>query len=258
MLASAVLFSGVGLAGIAQAGPASPAPSPTRVVAPAQKADANLAKALTFSREEERMARDLYAALAKKYDDALPFSRITLSEQRHFDSVGMLLTRYGVADPAAGLSAGKYADPAIQDLYDGWLAQGNKSLTEAYQVGFALEKRDIADLKAELKTIKQTDVKYVLERLLAGSENHLRAFTAAANGTLGTGAGQGGRRGPGAGQAGQGARQGQTGQAGKNTQAGQGQRRGQQAGQQAGQGRKAGQQGRGAGNSTPRADCPNR
>ncbi|MEL4506360.1 DUF2202 domain-containing protein [Luteococcus sp. H138] len=259
LVASAVLFSGVGLTGIAQAGPSSPTPSPAPASAPtntAQKADASLAKALTFSREEERMARDLYAALAKKYDDALPFSRITLSEQRHFDSVGMLLTRYGVADPAAGLPAGTYADPAIQGLYDGWLAQGSKSLTEAYQVGIALEKRDIADLKAELKTVKQTDVKYVFERLLAGSQNHLRAFTAASQGKTGSGMGQGGH-------AGQGARLGQNSQAGKKAQAGQGQRRGQQAGQRAGQGRTAGQQGqgmgrgqgRGAGKGTPRADC---
>lgn len=162
---------------------------------PAQKADAELASAPTFSREEERMARDLYAALAKKDDDALPFSRITLSEQRHFDAVGTLMTRYGVADPSAGKAAGKYADEDIQKLYAGWLAQGSKSLEDAHQGGIDLEKRDIADLQRELKAVKQSNVKLVLERLLAGSENHLRAFTAAKDGTLGQMGGRQGRRG---------------------------------------------------------------
>lgn len=233
-VASAVLLSGIGLSGVAQAGPTSPTPTPAPVAQPAQKADAELASALTFSREEERMARDLYAALAKRYDDALPFSRITLSEQRHFDAVGTLMTRYGVADPSAGKAAGRYADEDIQKLYDGWLAQGSKSLQDAHQVGIDLEKRDIADLQRELKAVKQSDVKLVLERLLAGSENHLRAFTAAKDGTLGQRGGRQGRRG--------GQDMGPNGQAG--------QRGGKGMGMRAGGG-----QGQGGG---MRADCPAR
>lgn len=222
IVASTVLLSGLGLNGIAQADTATPTPtpvaSPTQTTNPAPKADAELAKSLAFSREEERMARDLYAQIAKKYDDALPFSRITLSEQRHFDAMGTLLERYGVADPSKDLEPGSYADPAIQELYDGWLAQANTSLKDAYQVGIALEKRDIADLQASLKTVKQPDVKRVLERLLAGSQNHLRAYTAAADGTLDQMQGQRqGRRGQGMGP-------GQSGQAGQHQGKGMGMR----------------------------------
>ncbi len=214
-VASVVLLSGIGLTGIAQADPPA-TPRPTPVTTPAQKADAELATALAFSREEERMARDLYAQIARKYDDALPFSRITLSEQRHFDAIGTLLERHGVADPSEGRKAGSYADPTIQKLYDGWLTQGSKSLPDAYQVGIALEERDIADLQATLGTTQQDDVKQVLERLLSGSQNHLQAFTAAANGTLEQrqgqrqGRGQDGKRGPRMGQ-GQSGRGGQAG-----------------------------------------------
>ena len=180
LIATSVLLSGIGLTGLAQA---TPTPGPTSAPSARATADASLTKALTFSREEERMARDLYAALAAKYDGAVPMSRITLSEQRHHDSIGALLTQYGIPDPSAGRAVGNYADPTIQSLYDGWLTQGSQSLAEAYKVGIALEKRDIADLEAELKTVKQADVKVVLEHLLAGSQNHLRAFTSAAQET---------------------------------------------------------------------------
>lgn len=149
-------------------------------------ADTDLAETLQFAREEERMARDLYQAFADKYDGALPFSMIVHSEQQHFDAVGALLERYDVADPAAGKKAGTYADPAIQQLYDGWLADGRKSLDAAYDVGVALEKRDIADLEATLESVTQTDVRQVFTRLLYASQHHLAAFEAAADGeTLG-------------------------------------------------------------------------
>ena len=53
-------------------------------------ASPELAEALAFTREEERMARDLYAAIADRYDGARPFSMVTNSEQRHFEAVGTL------------------------------------------------------------------------------------------------------------------------------------------------------------------------
>ena len=180
--------------------------------------DDQATKDLQFTREEERMARDLYAALAEKYDDALPFSRITNSEQRHYDAVGTLLDRYGVSDPSDGLKAGEYADATIQKLYDDWYAQGSVSLDAAYDVGIALEKRDIADLEKAVAAATQDDVKRVYEALLNGSEHHLAAFEAAAAGeTLGTQDGQGlmqgqqGRQGQGrGGMGGPGMRQGVT------------------------------------------------
>lgn len=149
--------------------------------------DAELAKDLAFMREEERMARDLYKALADLYDGAVPFSRITVSEDRHYDAVGVLLDRYDVTDPSAGKAAGTYSDAAIQKLYNDWLAQGKKSLDAAYDVGVALETRDIADLKAAINDTTTTDVKQVYTNLLKASEQHLKAFQAAADGkTLGT------------------------------------------------------------------------
>lgn len=164
-----------------------------------------VARGLAFSREEERMARDLYAALAKIHAGATPMSRITTSEQRHYDAIGTLLTRYGVADPSAGRVAGSYADAELQKLYDDWLARGKASLQAAYQVGIELEQRDIADLKKLSTGTAPDDIKAVYANLLRGSENHLRAFQNAAAGKTTMGSGQNGRAsGPGAGQNGRG------------------------------------------------------
>jgi hypothetical protein len=184
LVAGALLVGGGSYLAAAQAAPwdGAGAMFGSSVVA----ADTDLAEALRFAREEERMARDLYQALADKYDDALPFSMIVRSEQRHFDMVGALLDRYDVADPAAEKLAGSYADPTLQKLYDGWLADGSKSLDAAYDVGIALEKRDIADLEDTLESVTQADVRQVLTALLNASRHHLAAFEAAADGeTLG-------------------------------------------------------------------------
>lgn len=156
------------------------APTPTTVGA----AGTDLAPTLVFASEEERMARDLYAAIADLYDGARPFSAITNSEQRHLDAVGALLGRYGVADPADSLPVGEYADPAIQKLYNDWLARARTSLDAAYTVGVELEQRDIADLKDSIAGDLPADVDATLARLLDGSQMHLRAFTAAADGQV--------------------------------------------------------------------------
>lgn len=164
-------------------------PAPAASITDQEKTD------LAFSREEERMARDLYQLFANKYDQARPFSMIVRSEQQHYNMTGMLLQRYGVADPSAGKKAGSYADAELQKLYDGWLAQGSKSLAEAYKVGVALEQRDIGDLKELVARTKAADIKQVYTNLLKASENHLRAYTAATEGkTVGM---QQGRRGQG-------------------------------------------------------------
>jgi hypothetical protein len=181
--AAAALVGGGAFAATAQAQSLPDASSPSVAAA----TDAELAKDLAFMREEERMARDLYKALADHHDGAVPFSRITISEDRHYDAVGVLLDRSDVTDPSAGKAAGTYSDATIQKLYTGWLAQGKKSLDAAYDVGVALEKRDIADLKAAVNDTKAADAKQLYTNLLNASEQHLRVFQAAADGkALGT------------------------------------------------------------------------
>lgn len=138
---------------------------------------------LAFMAQEERLAEDVYTYIADKYDVTRPFTTIARAEQQHQDAVGVLLQRYSLTDPSAGLPAGVYADAHLQDLYNQLIAQADISLAEAYKVGVAIETTDIADLKEALDAEGlPTDVKLVYERLTAGSEKHLQAFTNAANG----------------------------------------------------------------------------
>ena len=179
--AAAIGIGGVALAAgawTATAAPWAPTDGTTATLTSAERAD------LLFSRDEERMSRDLYAAIATQYGDAAPFRTISASEQRHFDAVGVLLTRYGISDPASGQTAGVYADADIQKLYDSLLAQAKTSLTEAYKVGITVETRDIADLRSAIETSSATDVDRVYMNLLAGSDSHLKAFTNASQGIV--------------------------------------------------------------------------
>ena len=123
------------------------------------------------------MVRDLYAAFADLYGEDSHFDRISNAEQHHFDAVGRMLQRYGIADPSQGQQAGKYADESLQKLYDTKLAEGRKSVEAAYQVGVDIETQDIADLDKAIQATGNADAKRVLEHLKAGSEQHLRAFT---------------------------------------------------------------------------------
>lgn len=178
--------------GVAAYAAAAPEATPPSAASATATPSAELRTALTFAREEERMARDLYAAIAERYDGARPFSMVTRSEQQHTDAVLTLLQRYGIPDPAAGRAAGSYADPAIQSLYDTWWAQASTSQAAADRVGVALETRDIADLERMVAGSLPSDVDAVLGRLLTASHQHLSAFSGATTGqTMGPGRAEG-------------------------------------------------------------------
>ena len=130
---------------------------------------------LTFMREEEKLARDVYLTLYEMWGSQV-FSNIARSEQSHMDAVKTLLDRYGIADPAAGKDVGEFTDQGLQALYDDLAAQGQESLAEALKVGALIEEVDIADLIEELAAVEHSDIQRVYGQLLQGSENHLRAF----------------------------------------------------------------------------------
>ncbi len=193
---------GAGLAAALVAGGSAVAVAATTepaYTAPAAAADAQLSATLLALTEEERMAHDLYAAFAARYDQARPFSMIVNSESQHLATMRAMLTAYGVADAGAALPAGTYAVPAVQSLYDGWLAAGTASVKAAAQVGVDLEQRDIADLQVARAAATQSDLQAVLDRLIAASQHHLSAFQGTVDGTVTPGEGMGDGRGPGMG-----------------------------------------------------------
>ena len=140
-----------------------------------QAATAEEAKWLCFMREEDKFARDVYAQLFSKWKLRL-FDNISRAEQRHYEAVGVLLTRYAVADPASGLPAGVYSDARLNALYATLMGQGLTSIQEALAVGIAIEKQDVSDLESALKETAGTDIKAVYANLMTGSLSHLESF----------------------------------------------------------------------------------
>ncbi len=137
--------------------------------------DEKEAEGLTYMREEEKLARDVYLALYDKWGLQV-FANISRSEQRHMDAVKILLDGYQLDDPASE-QRGVFTNPDLQSLYDKLVAQGEKSISDALKVGGAIEEIDILDLQKYLAATDDDNIKQVFENLERGSENHLRAFS---------------------------------------------------------------------------------
>jgi hypothetical protein len=131
---------------------------------------------LTFMREEEKLARDVYIKMFETWEDRI-FSNISVSEQRHMDALLRQLNKYGVPDPAAGLAIGIFKNAELQKAYDELVLQGAQSIQEALRVGRLIEEMDIEDLLAAIDETEKTDLERVYGNLLNGSYNHLQAFT---------------------------------------------------------------------------------
>ncbi|MGV8967563.1 MAG: DUF2202 domain-containing protein [Cellulomonas sp.] len=131
--------------------------------------------ALAAIAEEEKVAHDLYVAFADSYS-ARSFDRIATAETQHLTEVRIVLDRYDITDPTAGLAVGTFTSAGFQELYDTQLAAGSVDLTAAYGVGVLIEETDIADLAAAASDLAAPDVAQVYANLLAGSERHLGAF----------------------------------------------------------------------------------
>lgn len=140
---------------------------------PAADLSAEEQAAILFMVQEEQLARDVYDALYTQTGLQV-FDRISQSEQMHMDAVKQLISRYNLADPS--LEAGKYADPALQALYDQLIAQAKGSLADALLVGGLIEETDIADLRKQMEGADNADLQMVFNNLQMASYNHLRAF----------------------------------------------------------------------------------
>lgn len=161
--------------GVAGVGPVQATDDTTTVVT---SLTAEQAADLTFSRDEERMALELWTLFDEVYDDRTDvFGNIADSEESHFEAIGDKLDEYGLPDPSEGMDSDEYTDPALQALYDDWETRGLTSLDEALQVGIELEIVDIADLEEKIAKENPADVEQVYVNLCEGSYEHLAAFT---------------------------------------------------------------------------------
>jgi hypothetical protein len=149
---------------------------------------------LAFMREEEKMARDVYAELYQYYKERgielIILANITVSEQKHMDAMLSLLEKYQLEDPAAGLERGEFENTVLAAVYanlvsdseanqtilDEPVAGGKVSREAALYVGAWIEERDMIDILHAIGNTSRAEIVGVYTSLLCGSREHLRAF----------------------------------------------------------------------------------
>lgn len=132
---------------------------------------------LTYMREEEKMARDVYLKMFEIWGAAI-FSNIAGSEQRHMDTMKKMLDKYRLPDPVQP-AIGVFTNPALQEKYDELVDSGSKSYLDGLYAGATIEEIDMVDIQHALDGTSRLDLKTAYQNLLEGSKNHLRAFVGA-------------------------------------------------------------------------------
>lgn len=173
--------------------------------------DATEASHLTFMREEEKLARDVYLTFAEMYPEQPVFSTIaTKSEQTHTDTLRDKLEQYGLPDPnpdandlpaSIGLFSGEEWGWYFMQKYGELVAKGSNSELDALYVGALIEELDMNDIivcpaimvKAGYSNpcgLEYTDeraIKNAYSSLVDGSENHLRSYVGQIEAVIGEG-----------------------------------------------------------------------
>ena len=133
---------------------------------------------LQYLREEEKLARDVYLTLSERWQ--LPiFFNIAGAEQRHMDSVLMVLEAHEIPDPVVDDTVGAFANGELASLYMDLVARGELTLVDALSVGATIEDLDLADLYDLLAMTDNSRIRLVAQNLAKGSRNHLRGFVTA-------------------------------------------------------------------------------
>lgn len=125
--------------------------------------------------EEEKMARDVYTMMSRKYDSNI-FYNIKSSEDRHMSQVESLLKLNNIPIPNYRDQLGVFQMAKYQNLYGVLVNKGNLSFRDAVEVGIIIEEADIHDLDELIKNVENNQEYNVLNLLRSGSMNHLNAF----------------------------------------------------------------------------------
>lgn len=130
---------------------------------------------LTYMREEEKLARDVYLYAYEKY--GLPiFKNIASSEEKHMNQLGTLIDRYDLTDPVSNETPGVFQNEDLKELYTTLTGQVDESFVSALTVGAIIEDLDIKDLDEALTRTTMLDIMTTYQNLKCGSGNHLRSF----------------------------------------------------------------------------------
>lgn len=132
---------------------------------------------LTFMREEEKLARDVYIDMFEMWDAKI-FISIVASEQKHMDTMKKMLDKYGLPDPAIQ-GTGQFTNEDLQQKYDELVTIGSTSYVDGLHVGATIEEIDMVDIQHAIDVTSHIDIVTAYQNLLEGSKNHLRAYVGA-------------------------------------------------------------------------------
>lgn len=173
--------------------------------------DATEISHLTFMREEEKLARDVYLTLADHYPDQQVFNRIaTRSEQTHTDTLRDRLDQYNLPDPnpetnnlpsSLGVFTGNAWGWYFKEKFDLLTAKGAVSELDALYVGALIEELDMHDIAicpqvmidrgfsspCGLAYTDEEALQSAYRSLISGSESHLRAYVGQIEAVIGVG-----------------------------------------------------------------------
>jgi len=148
---------------------------------------------LAYMFNEERLAYDIYNALAKLYPTENILVNIpTRGEAQHIALVEGLVEKYDInitnlvdykesysAAELHAMPAGQYAIDKIQTLYNTLYEKGAHSMQDALEVGCMVEVTDVDDLDKDIAIAQASgadDVVTVFENLRSGSYSHYWSF----------------------------------------------------------------------------------
>jgi hypothetical protein len=130
---------------------------------------------ITYLREEEKAARDIYDVLGNKWKVPI-LQNISAIEQKHMDAIKTLVDAYGVADPVGNNRPGAFTNSELQKLYNDLIKQGSSSKADALKVGVLVEQTNIGHLSQALSSANHELIKSVYTVLQSQSNIHQRAF----------------------------------------------------------------------------------
>jgi hypothetical protein len=173
--------------------------------------DAVEASHLTFMREEEKLARDVYLTLAGIYPDQEVFNNIaTTSEQTHTDTMRDKLAQFNLPDPnpetndlpaSIGVFLGTEWGWYFTEKFGQLTSKASASELDALYVGAFIEELDMNDIAVCPQVmvdagypkpcgLDYTDAPALINAyrsLIDGSKNHLRAFVEQIEAVIGVG-----------------------------------------------------------------------
>lgn len=166
---------------------------------------------LTFMREEEKLARDVYLTLAELYPNQPVFNQIaTTSEQTHTDTMRDKLLQFNLPDPNpdtnnlpasvgifTGAEWGWYFTKKFNDL----TKKARTSELSALYVGALIEELDMQDIAVcpqvmidrgftspcGLEYTNTNALRNAYSSLISGSQSHLRSYVGQIEAVIGEG-----------------------------------------------------------------------